>query len=265
MARDLSLKLINEEYADLSEKMIKKLGRKRDITFARGKSEIWATAVVHAIGNINFLYDKTFLPFSSLDKICAHFNTNKSTVGSKAGEIRKLLNLAPFDSEFSTKHLLENNPFDELEMTQDGFIIPKNSQPGLFDELEEDEFEEYYSEEDISEFEDYLFSKIAIFVKPRKPFYEWINKMEATKEDSLKPDNYMDGFTYLVNNDTYLLNPAINKDKILKENYTKILHDLFLISGREPELLPQNFSFEKFKSWCECFVSLSIIDLDYED
>ncbi len=259
MARDLCLKLINEEYADLSEKLINKLSRKRDVPFARGKSEIWATAVVHAIGSINFLYDKTFLPFSSLDKICTHFNTNKSTVGNKAGEIRKLLNLHPFDNEFSTKHLLENNPLEGLEMTEEGFIMPENNQPGLFDELEEDDFEE-----DISEFEDYLFSKIAIFVRPRKPFYEWINKMEPEEEDQLKPGDYMDGFTYLVN-DIYLLNPTINKNKILKENYLKILQDLVITSGLKTDLLPKIFSFEKFKSWCECFVSLSVYDLDYED
>lgn len=269
LAKDICVNLINKEYAELSEKLIKKLGRKKDVPFVRGKNEIWATAVVHAIGSINFLSDKSFLPYCSLDKLCKHYNTNKSTVGNKAGEIRKLLKLNPFDEDFSTKHMKENNPWDNLGITQEGFIAPVNDQPGLFDRFEEDEleeefFEDEFFEEDISELEDYLFSKIAIFVRLKTPFFEWINKYEPEGDDMLKPGDYMDGFTYLVN-DYYLLDPTINKETILNENYMRILHDLLLTSGLDPDLLPKNFSFKLFKSWCDCFISITILDLDAEN
>lgn len=42
-----------------------KLGRKREVPFQRGKIEIWAAAVVYAIGSPNFLFDKSFEPYMS--------------------------------------------------------------------------------------------------------------------------------------------------------------------------------------------------------
>jgi len=49
-------KYLDDEYAGLCEKLIKKLGRKREVPFVTGKIEIWAAAVIHAIGFINFLF-----------------------------------------------------------------------------------------------------------------------------------------------------------------------------------------------------------------
>lgn len=54
---------LNQEYVELCEKLIKKMGRKREVPFKRGKPEIWAAAVVNAIGSINFLGDKSFEPY----------------------------------------------------------------------------------------------------------------------------------------------------------------------------------------------------------
>lgn len=48
---------LDENYAQLCEKLIKKLGRKHDVPFKRGKIEIWAAAVIYTIGSINFLFD----------------------------------------------------------------------------------------------------------------------------------------------------------------------------------------------------------------
>jgi hypothetical protein len=91
-----------EEYKKLSIKMVKKLGRKRDIPFKRGKLEIWASGVIYALAQINFLFDKSFEPYSSPSEICKYFSTKKSTTANKALDIRKLLNLRVGDDEFST-------------------------------------------------------------------------------------------------------------------------------------------------------------------
>ena len=57
------------EYFQLCEKLILKLGRKRDVPFRSGKIEIWAAAVVYAIGSINFLFDKSFEPYLTAEQI----------------------------------------------------------------------------------------------------------------------------------------------------------------------------------------------------
>jgi hypothetical protein len=42
--------------------------------------------------------------------------TKKSTTSSKSREIKEMLNLDYWDSEFSTKHMKDNNPLADLVM-----------------------------------------------------------------------------------------------------------------------------------------------------
>ncbi|NOR78038.1 MAG: hypothetical protein GQ523_06390 [Methanophagales archaeon] len=41
----------------LCEKLIRKMSRKRNVPFLSGRMEIWAVAIIHALGSINFLFD----------------------------------------------------------------------------------------------------------------------------------------------------------------------------------------------------------------
>ena len=114
---------LDDDYFQLCEKLIKKLGRKRDVPFKRGKIEVWAASVVYAIGSINFLFDKTFEPYVTPDQICEYFAVNKSTVSNKAAQIKNMFRLWPFNPEFSTQRMNENNPLNDMVMV-DGFIVP---------------------------------------------------------------------------------------------------------------------------------------------
>ncbi len=126
MTADFCAQKLNSEYRQLCEKLIKKMGRKRDVPFQRGKLEIWAAAVVYTIGTINFLFDESFEPCITSDQINEFFGTKKSTVSNKAAQIRDLFDIGHFNPEFSTKRMSENNPFNNLVMV-DGFIVPLDS------------------------------------------------------------------------------------------------------------------------------------------
>jgi hypothetical protein len=76
--------LKDDEYALLAEKMVNKLGRKRNVPFETGQIEIWAAAVIHALGSINFLFDKSFDPYTTLDELNDFFGTKKNTTGNKS-------------------------------------------------------------------------------------------------------------------------------------------------------------------------------------
>jgi hypothetical protein len=119
---------LDEEYFHLCEKLIKKLGRKRDVPFQRGKLEIWAAAVVYAIGSINFLFDKSFKPYLTSDQISAYFNTRNSTVSNKSREIRDMFNLSYYSPEFSIQRMADSNPFNNMVVV-DGFIVPLTTLP----------------------------------------------------------------------------------------------------------------------------------------
>ena len=128
LIKEFCTQKLDEDYFELSERLLNKLGRKRDVPFMSGKIEIWAAAVIHALGTINFLFDKSFEPYTTVDEINVFFGTNKSSTGQKSKVIRDLLNLGYFDSEFSTPRMKQNNPFARLTMVN-GFIVPKDSLP----------------------------------------------------------------------------------------------------------------------------------------
>lgn len=124
---------LDDDYFQLCEKLVKKLGRKRDVPFQRGKIEIWAAAVIYAIGSINFLFDKSFKPYMTADQISEYFGTKNSTVFNKAREIKDMFNMWHYSPEFSTKRMTESNPFNQMVMV-DGFIEPIDT---LADDLQQ--------------------------------------------------------------------------------------------------------------------------------
>ena len=124
---------LDNEHFQLCEKLIKKLGSKKEVPFQRGKLEIWAAAVVYAIGSINFLFDKSFEPYMSADQISEHFGTKNSTVSNKARLIKDMFDMSHFSPEFSTQKMTEDNPFNNMVMV-DGFIVPLDT---LHAELQE--------------------------------------------------------------------------------------------------------------------------------
>ncbi len=113
---------LDNDYAQLCEKLILKMGRKRQVPFQTGKVEIWAAAVISALGSINFLFDKTFNPYATPDDICNYFGTKKSTVSAKALIIKDMFNMSYYCTEFSTQYMQANNPFNKMVM-MDGFIV----------------------------------------------------------------------------------------------------------------------------------------------
>ena len=114
---------LDEDYEQLCEKMVRKLGRKRTKPLATGRLEIWAAAVVYTIGSMNFLFDKSFEPYVASSEINEYFGTSSSTVAQKAHTIRDMLKLSQYwDKDFSTQHSRENNPFSRLMVDPFGFI-----------------------------------------------------------------------------------------------------------------------------------------------
>lgn len=114
---------LDEDYEQLCEKMVRKLGRKRTKPLATGRLEIWAAAVVYTIGSMNFLFDKSFDPYVASSEINEYFGTSSSTVAQKAHTIRDMLKLSQYwDKDFSTQHSRESNPFSRLIVDPFGFI-----------------------------------------------------------------------------------------------------------------------------------------------
>ena len=108
---------LNEEYGQLSINLVEKMGRKQDVPFKRGRLDIWASAVIYALAQINFLFDKNHEHHISASDICDYFNTKKSTVSSKAAIISDMFNLIPLTGEFFLKY--EPDDFKDINSTSD--------------------------------------------------------------------------------------------------------------------------------------------------
>jgi len=115
---------LDENYKQLCDSLIFKMSRKHNVPFLRGRLEIWAAAIIHAIGSINFLFDRSFKPYASSKDISDHFGAVQSTVSQKAKRIRDMFKMRYYDKEFSTSYMKKHNPFSNLVMVN-GMIFYK--------------------------------------------------------------------------------------------------------------------------------------------
>ena len=113
---------LDDEYKQLSEKLILKMKRKRQVPFLLGSANTWAAGVIYALGQINFLFDSDAEPHAAPSDIAEHFGVAKSTVGQKAKKIRDMCGLRYWAPEFSTQVMQDQNPFKRMSMVN-GFLI----------------------------------------------------------------------------------------------------------------------------------------------
>ena len=57
---------LNEEYAEMCRVMTAKLCRKRPSPLASGRANTWAAGIVHAVGTVNFAFDRTQTPHTTV-------------------------------------------------------------------------------------------------------------------------------------------------------------------------------------------------------
>jgi hypothetical protein len=101
---------LTDEYATLCRQLTAALARKRPSPLMRGKPEIWACAVVYALGTVNFLFDKSQPPYMRADELCQHFEVSQSSGANKAKLIRDLFDMGQMDPNWCLPSQLDHNP-----------------------------------------------------------------------------------------------------------------------------------------------------------
>lgn len=128
LTREFCDNFLDDEYKHLSEKLIRKMSRKHNVPFLRGREDIWAASIIHALGRINFLFDQHSKPHVSAAVISKHFKASKKYVSEKATKILDMLKIRHWDKEFSTSAVKEHDPFSNLMMIN-GIPIVKKKLP----------------------------------------------------------------------------------------------------------------------------------------
>jgi tetratricopeptide (TPR) repeat protein len=101
---------LNAEYEALCRRMAGILARKRPSPLVRGKPEAGAAGIVRAVGWVNFLSDPSQTPHMKTSDIDQGFGISQATGQAKSKAIRDLLQLHPFDTEWTLPSLIEQNP-----------------------------------------------------------------------------------------------------------------------------------------------------------
>lgn len=101
---------LNGEYAALARRLAATLARKRPSPIMRGKPEIWACAIIYALGTVNFLFDKSQTPHIRADELCAVFGVSQSSGANKAKLIRDMLNMYQLDPNWCLPSRVDENP-----------------------------------------------------------------------------------------------------------------------------------------------------------
>jgi hypothetical protein len=121
-------RLLDAEYANLARQAVAKLARKRPSPLLSGRGATWAAAVVYALGQVNFLFDSSHEPHRTADELSAAFGVAKSTMSSKAKQVRDLLKMSYFGAEFLRAEVVAENPMVWL-IEVDGLAMDSRSLP----------------------------------------------------------------------------------------------------------------------------------------
>ncbi len=125
---------LDEEYADMCRLMSAKLCRKRPSPLAKGRAQNWAAGIVHAVGTVNFVFDKSQTPHVTVSEISDYFGVGKSSPASKSKEIRDLFNIHLMDPEWTLPSRMDSNPMAWSIMV-DGFIMDARHLPRHIQEV----------------------------------------------------------------------------------------------------------------------------------
>jgi hypothetical protein len=84
---------LNEEYRLLIRYAVAALCRKRPSPLATGKGNVWACGVSHAIGSVNFLFDRSQTPHMTAGELYETFGVSQGTGQGKSKLVRDTLKM----------------------------------------------------------------------------------------------------------------------------------------------------------------------------
>ena len=99
----------DDECAELARKITATLCRKRPSPMLVGRHGTWASAIIHAMSTVNFLFDKSNGFKVKAPDLAAHFGLSSSTIANKSREIRTLLKMNFMDWKFMLPSKVEDS------------------------------------------------------------------------------------------------------------------------------------------------------------
>jgi len=125
---------LTEEYAQLSRRLAATLCRKRPSPLVSGKPESWACGIIYALGQMNFLFDRSQTPSMSAQELAALFGVSPQTASNKAKQIRDLLKMNRLDWTWMLPSRREDSPIAWM-ISVNGYILDARHVPRAIQEM----------------------------------------------------------------------------------------------------------------------------------
>ena len=119
---------LDDEYGQIARRLVARLARKRPSPLSRGDVRIWAAGVIYAVGQVNFLFDRSQTPHLTADQLAERLGVVKTTLADKAGLINRTLNIGIFEPDLTRIAMLEQHPVAWL-VEVDGLIVDARTLP----------------------------------------------------------------------------------------------------------------------------------------
>lgn len=107
---ELCAACLDREYAELAGELVARLARKRPSPLARGDVRIWAAGALYALGQINFLFDRSQQPHLTADRLAGQLGVVKTTMANKATTIHRALDLGYYEPGLTRQSLYDDPP-----------------------------------------------------------------------------------------------------------------------------------------------------------
>ena len=101
---------LNQEWAALCRELAAALARKRPSPLLRGEPAVWAAGINHALGMVNFLFDRSQTPSISARELAGVYGVNQTTMTSKSKQIRQMFKITAFDPNWTLPSKMDHNP-----------------------------------------------------------------------------------------------------------------------------------------------------------
>lgn len=119
---------LNDEYLQLAVNLAAKIARKRPSPFLSGHANTWAAGIIHALGLINFLFDKSQSPHITSKDLCTWFGLGQATVSAKSKSIRDMFKMYQMDPNWTLPSKIMDNPLIWM-VSFDGYIVDIRTAP----------------------------------------------------------------------------------------------------------------------------------------
>ncbi|MDR2353681.1 MAG: DUF6398 domain-containing protein [Deltaproteobacteria bacterium] len=102
---------LDEEYKSLCFQALAALSRKRPSPLISGKAPSLASAIIYAIGRMNFIFDRGQKIHLTAGDISDWFQLSKGTISTKAKDISRILHLYYFNPVYSLQSNRDKAPY----------------------------------------------------------------------------------------------------------------------------------------------------------